>query len=409
MIRAEGAWKRFRLRRRSLRDLAQDLLPGARRGMENLRLPFWALRDVSIDVEPGAAHAVVGENGSGKSTLLKLMSGMMRPTRGTVTVADGAVLLSHLGSGFHPELSGRENVFLQGAILGIPKQRLSAKLDEIVSFAEVERFIDVPVKFYSSGMAVRLAFAIAACLDPEILLIDEALAVGDTAFRDRCLERILEFRAAGVTMVIVSHDRYLVEQLCDRAWLLHRGEMVESGDPASVFNAYERVVKRDHPDRANPTIEGDPGRSPLAIESVTLLGHDGHVEPILDVDQPLTVRIAARATRDVRGAAVGVQIARDWHVLHGTRSTRQGVEISAERGQLVTLDLEYERLGLSSGGYSLHVSVLEHRLAHDPILRVKRAARLRVTHSESEGVGLVRLPHTWRECRVRVQPGPGRS
>ena len=358
------------------------------------------LKNIFLSYFYGAKIGVLGLNGSGKSTLLKILNGLIKPNQGRIDINGRLQALIELGAGFNPILTGRENIYLNGAILGMHRAEIERKFDEIVDFSGLGGFIESPIRTYSTGMVVRLAFAIATCLDPEILLIDEALAVGDTAFRDRCLERILAFRSAGVTMVIVSHDRYLDEQLCDRALLLHRGEMSEIGDPAAVFNAYERVVKRDHPDRAKPTIEGDPGRSPLAIESVTLVGHEGNAEPVIDVDQPLTVRITSRATRDVRGAAVGVQIARDWHVLHGTRSTRQGVEISAEKDQLVTLELEYARLGLGSGGYSLHVSVLEHRLAHNPIVRMKRAARLRVVHAETEGVGLVRLPHTWR-CMVR--------
>jgi len=395
-IEAQGAWKRYRLRRPSLRDRLADLWPANRREGAELRKEFWALKDVSFRVEPGTTVAIVGENGSGKSTLLKLVAGMMQPTRGTVSCRGRMSVLSRLGSGFHDDLTGRENVFLQGALLGIPRRALASKLDAIFAFAEVERFADVPVKYYSSGMRVRLAFAIATHVDPEVLLIDEALAVGDSAFHDRCLHQIGRFRDAGVTMVLVSHSRYLVEQLCTRAILFHRGELIEDGTPSDVFTSYERVVARDHPFSAEATVEGDAERSPLVVESVELVGYEGQAEPVLDVDQPLTVRVTVRATRDVKSAVIGMQVSREWHVLHGTRSSRHGVRIDCGRDQRAVLELEYRAVSLMAGLYFLNVSVSESELATQPALRLTRAASFRIVHKETEGVGLVRLAHTWR-------------
>jgi ABC-type polysaccharide/polyol phosphate transport system ATPase subunit len=395
-IEVRDAWKRYRLRRPTLRDRLADLAPSVRRRSENLRKDFWALRDVSFRLEPGAALALVGENGSGKSTLLKLLAGMMHPTRGTVQCDGRLSMLSRLGSGFHDELTGQENVFLQGAILGIPPKNLASKLDRIFAFAEVERFADVPVKHYSAGMRLRLAFAIATHVDPEVLLIDEALAVGDAAFQDRCLDQIARFRESGVTMVFVSHSRYFIEQLCSRAILLHRGEMIEDGPPPEVFTSYERVLARDHPLIAESSTEGDVANAPLTLESIELVGHAGQAEPVLAVDQALTVRLGLRANRDVTRAAVGLQVAREWHVLHGTRSNRHGVVLSARRGERVCIDLEYRSLNLMAGLYHLHVLVLDSELAMNPTVSVKRAARFRITHGATEGVGLVRLAHTWR-------------
>jgi len=397
-VSAHHVWKRYSLRRFSLRDLASDLWPGNRQRHIELRKPFWALNDVSFHIEPGSTFALVGSNGSGKSTMLKIIAGIMNPTQGSINVPGRMALLSHLGSAFHWELTGRENTFLQGAIYGIPRRQIAAQLESIFAFAQCERFMDVPVKFYSTGMRLRLAFAIATHVDPEILLVDEALAVGDTAFRDRCLERILAFRAAGVTMVIVSHERYLVEQLCDHAVLLDHGKVVTAGTPAEVFNTYEKVIERGEAG-GGVSIEGDPDRSPLAVESVTLIDHPGDLDPVLGVDEQLRVRITLVAKRDVQEAVVGAQIAKEWHILHGTRSNRQGVVIKASRGERVELDLAYERLSLSRGSYLLHVLVLEHPLAREPVLRIKRAARFRVTQSEREGMGLVRLPHTWQLSR----------
>jgi ABC-type multidrug transport system ATPase subunit len=321
----------------------------------------------------------------------------MNPTRGSIRVAGRLSLLSFLGGSFHGDLTGRENVFLEGALLGLSRRELKAKLDAIFAFADLEPFIDVPVKFYSSGMALRLGFAIASHLEPEILLIDEAFAVGDTAFRDRCLGRMLAFKAAGTTMVLVSHERYLVEQLCDTALLLDHGRVVAAGRPEEAFAAYERVIEAEEGDDADER-EGEPARSPLDIESVEILGGDGagSTDPLFHSDAALTCRIQVRARRDIAGASVGVQIAREWHVLHGTRCNRQGIEITARAGERVTLELAYRPLTLASGSYAMHVLIYEHRLAVEPVVVWKRAARFRVMLPEKEGVGLIRLAHEWR-------------
>jgi len=244
-VTAVGVWKRYRLRVRTLADLAGDLLPSRRRALGPLRQAFWALSDVSLDVPPGATLGLIGANGSGKSTMLKLLAGIMQPTLGRVAVDGRLALLAYLGAGFHGDLTGRENVFLQGAILGLSAGELRAKLDAILAFAELERFADVPVKFYSSGMALRLGFAVAVHAEPDVFLIDEAFAVGDQRFRERCLERIRGFKAAGVTMVLVSHERDLVERLSDHVVLFSHGCAVAEGTAAAAFAAYERLVRGD--------------------------------------------------------------------------------------------------------------------------------------------------------------------
>ncbi|HEU5261108.1 MAG TPA: ABC transporter ATP-binding protein [Gemmatimonadales bacterium] len=389
-------WKRYRLRVRTLADLAGDLVPWRRRMLRPLRRAFWALQDVSFRVDSGTSLGLIGANGSGKSTLLKLIAGIMTPTRGSLAVRGRLALLAHLGSGFHGDLTGRENVFLQGAILGLRRAQLRSKLDAILAFAELEAFADVPVKFYSSGMALRLGFAIAAHVEPEILLIDEAFAVGDVGFRDRCLERIRAFRAAGITLVLVSHERYLLEQLCDRAILLDHGRLVAEGPLAAAFEAYEQLSAANAAGTGAAHLEGDPALAPLTIEGVELVGAGREAAPLLPLDASLTLRIRLRATRDVEGAAVGIQIARDAHVLHGTRSNRQGIEIRARAGERLALEIEYPRVSLMRGLYALHVSVLEHPLAQLPTVTLRNAARFSVTHGEAEGVGLVRLEHVWR-------------
>lgn len=397
-LRVTGVWKRYRLRPRSLAALAADVWPWIRRrGWASGRLAdLWALQDVSLDVAAGTTLGLIGANGSGKSTLLKVVAGMMPPTRGSIEVSGRLAYLGYLGAGFHGDLTGRENVALEGALLGYGRRELRAKLPQILAFAELEPFADVPVKFYSAGMTLRLGFAIAAHVEPDILLIDEAFAVGDTAFRDRCLERILQFKRDGVTMVLVSHERYLIEQLCDDAVVLHDGRVITRARPDVAFESYHESLDADDAARGVPHLEGDATRAPLVIEEVRLVGDGRGDPPVFPVDAPLVVRIRARATRDVTGLTLGVQIARDWHVLHGTRSNRQGIEVSARAGETVTLEVGYRRLSLSRGSYVVHVLVHEHRLAEQPVLTLKRAVRFGVTHGEAEGVGIVRLEHVWR-------------
>ncbi|MFI5210066.1 MAG: polysaccharide ABC transporter ATP-binding protein [Gemmatimonadales bacterium] len=393
-LEASGVWKRFRLRGRSIAGLARDLLEARRPAGAGDLAHLWALSDVSFEVPRGSAFGLIGANGSGKSTLLKIAAGMMAPTRGRLAIHGRMALLTHLGGGFHPELTGRENIFLQGAILGLGRADLKSRLEAILAFAELERFADVPVKFYSAGMTLRLGFSVAAHVDPEVLLVDEALAVGDAAFRDRCLERLLEFRERGVTLVLVSHERYLVEQMCDAAVLLDHGRLVAEGRPDEVFGAYERLD--DRTDSGGMVVEGDPARSPWALERFELVGYPIGSEPVLQVDAPLVIRLKVRATRAVRESAVGVNVAREWHVLHGSRCSRQGIVLQAEQGEAIQLEIAYPHVALARGSYALNVLLFENRLSTIPVLVVKRAARFRVDHAEAEGVGLVRLAHAWR-------------
>src|SRR5271166_133954 len=200
---------------------------------------MWALQDVSFEVREGEALGIVGHNGAGKTTLLKLLSSITTPTRGQITIRGRLVALVEVSSGFHPELTGRENVYLHGPMLGMRRSEIDKKMESIVEFSGVGKYIDVPVKRYSSGMYVRLGFSIAAHLDPDIILLDEVLAVGDVAFQAKCLERISQLRKNGQTIVFVSHDLAAVDRLCDRAVLLDRGRVVIDGAPRAVIDRYQ--------------------------------------------------------------------------------------------------------------------------------------------------------------------------
>ncbi|MNX66844.1 Teichoic acids export ATP-binding protein TagH [compost metagenome] len=242
-IQISNVWKRFQLqstRAATLKEALVRRLRGSERGGD--AGGFWALQDVSFDIERGETFGIIGSNGSGKSTLLKLITGISKPTRGGVGVSGRLSALLELGAGFHPDFSGRENIYLNGAILGLSRQEIRRHFDSIVAFAELERFIDNPVKTYSSGMYMRLAFSIAIHVDPEILVVDEVLAVGDSAFQQKCYDQIHRFKHQGRTIVFVSHSLSTVQDLCQRSAWLDKGVLRALGNTHNVLDFYSQQI-----------------------------------------------------------------------------------------------------------------------------------------------------------------------
>ncbi len=239
-IEIENVGKRFRLYREKSDSLKEKFVNIGRNDHED----FWALRDIDFSVQEGEMVGLLGHNGSGKSTLLKCIAGILRPTTGSIRTAGRIAALLELGSGMHPELTGRENVFLNGSILGLSRREVMKRFDDIVAFAEIDEFIDNQVKHYSSGMAARLGFAVAVNVEPNILLVDEVLAVGDEAFQRKCRDRIKRFQREGRTILVVTHNPDLVRQMCDRAVVLDRGELVTVGPPAEGVLAYRDALMR---------------------------------------------------------------------------------------------------------------------------------------------------------------------
>src|SRR5579862_2863707 len=271
-IQVENLGKKYVLRHQQadrysmLRDLlAQKAKSGLRRlsagrngHVTEPREEFWALNDVSFQVQPGERVGIIGRNGAGKSTLLKILSRITEPTKGRISIRGRVASLLEVGTGFHSELTGRENIYLNGAILGMSKAEIARKFDEIVAFAEVEKFLDTPVKHYSSGMYVRLAFAVAAHLEPEILIIDEVLAVGDQEFQKKCLGKIEKVtRDEGRTVIFVSHNFATVRQLCTRAILLHEGRVVADAPPVETITQYMKMMPRSQGGSAYRHVAGD--------------------------------------------------------------------------------------------------------------------------------------------------------
>ena len=302
-VRVEGVGKRYRIgaaaggrfKYKSLRDSLGGL---ARRPLDALRNPrrlgednsFWALDDVSFDVRRGEVVGVIGRNGAGKSTLLKILSRITKPTRGQVALRGRVGSLLEVGTGFHPELTGRENVYLNGAILGMTRGEVRSKFDEIVAFSEVERFLDTPVKQYSSGMYTRLAFAVAAHLEPEILIVDEVLAVGDASFQKKCLGKMQDVAGEGRTVLFVSHNMPMITRLCGRCVLLDQGQVAMVGDATAVSREYlsdgkNAACVREWPDHNLP------GDEQVRLKRVRVLGPDGGPSEVMQIQNPVRIEI----------------------------------------------------------------------------------------------------------------------
>ncbi|HEX8501570.1 MAG TPA: polysaccharide ABC transporter ATP-binding protein [Pyrinomonadaceae bacterium] len=295
IVRVEGLSKQYRLGARArsydtLRDSLMGALRSPLRGGRGGGETLWALRDVSFEVAPGEVVGVVGRNGAGKSTLLKVLSRITEPTSGRIELYGRIGSLLEVGTGFHPELTGRENIFLNGAILGMRRREIEAKFDEIVAFAEVERFMDTPVKRYSSGMYMRLAFAVAAHLEPEILLVDEVLAVGDAAFQKKCLGKMGEVAREGRTVLFVSHNMTAVNQLCSRAVLLAGGRLALEGRTQEVVAEYFRAGSDGGGERVWPEPEGAPGNDRMRLRAVRLVS-GGAVNNEPDIDKELSIEV----------------------------------------------------------------------------------------------------------------------
>ena len=269
---------------------------------------LWALREVSFNVREGEAIGVIGRNGAGKSTLLKVLTRITTPTSGRAVIRGRVGSLLEVGTGFNPELTGRENIFLNGSILGMKRREIQRKLDQIVEFSGVERFLDTPVKRYSSGMGVRLAFSVAAHLEPDILLVDEVLAVGDAEFQQRCLGRMEDFSGTGRTVVFVSHNMQAINQLCDRVIWLDGGKVQEDGDPSEVVTHYLQGSHSSDSRMSWPDDDSAPGDDLARLLSVRTIDQDGHTMETIDVRDSVGIEIRFRILRDGPGVFAKIRV-----------------------------------------------------------------------------------------------------
>jgi ABC-type polysaccharide/polyol phosphate transport system ATPase subunit len=407
-------YRRFQ-HRHQFRTLKSALLTGSLLTDLTPDETFTALDDVSFEVPRGTMFGVIGANGSGKSTLLKLLAGITKPTRGSITVSGRISALIELGAGFHPEISGRENVAINGIMLGLTRREIQERFDEIVAFAELERFIDAPVKTYSSGMYMRLGFAVAVHADPEVLLVDEVLAVGDEAFSRKCLDKIGEFRRRGKTIFFVSHSLGLVEKMCDDVLWLRQGRMVDRGDPKRVVDAYltyvaggeETLLAREHGQihgtgslpadaPADPTAggyrQGRWGSREVEITGVRLLDDRGRERHVYVPGEALTVELSVHAPQPTEDFVFGIGIfSSEGVAVYGTNTDIEDYKSERLEGD-ATARFVIESLRLVEGSYL--VDVAAHKQDGTPFDYHRGLYAFRVK-SHVKDVGFYRPAHRW--------------
>ena len=366
------------------------------RGRRKYHQEFWALRDVSLGVGVGSTLGLIGDNGAGKSTMLQLVAGVLRPTSGYVTTRGRVSTILELGTGFNPEFTGRENAIMSGTILGIPPKEMERRLPEIAAFAEIGDFIDRPVKLYSSGMYVRLAFAVATSVDPDVLIIDEALSVGDQYFQKRCIDRIAAFRKAGKTILFCSHSLYQIRLISDEVIWLKDGRTVEAGDASRVIGAYENYLReREVPKEPVRVLDQGPRIFP-SVSHVRLSRNGEEVErDQFMTGEDLTVTVQYEVPQPPTVVHVGIFIDRNDGVpVFGTGTHVAGVTPPTYSG---SIRLRFPRLALMSGMYTVSVALLDEHGLHLYDNRV-REFKFQVMQTV-QAMGLCYLDHRWEEVK----------
>ena len=392
-IEFDAVWKKFR--RGEHHDSLRDLIPalfrratgraGSRADLAEAE--FWAVKDVSFTVHPGEALAIIGPNGAGKSTILKLLNRILPPTRGRCEVRGRAGALIEIAAGFHQDLTGRENVYLQGAIMGMRRAEIARKFDRIVDFSGVSEFIDTPVKRYSSGMNARLGFAIAAHLDPDVLIIDEVLSVGDAAFQEQCIVRMRELATSGVPLIFVSHNLPAVLDLCNRGLVLARGSAAFMGTAAEAVRHYRGATW------ARAAAAPRSGATPIQITGVQLLDGDGRDAAVIRSGAPLRIRIHYDATQPIDRPQFAVDIHRDDGVYCSGISTRlDRWDTGTVEGQ-GSIDLALSRLMLTRGSYMVSAGIHDCHGTH--LFDLQERAFPFSVMSDTRDLGAVAFDHAW--------------
>jgi ABC-2 type transport system ATP-binding protein len=388
-IEVERVTKNFRLYKEKPSSLKERVLHPRRIRYE----PFTALDDINLDIEAGTTVGLLGHNGSGKSTLLKCIAGILQPSSGCVRTVGRMAALLELGAGFHPELSGRENVYLNGSILGLKRTEVDRVFDDIVAFAELEQFIDTPVKHYSSGMYIRLGFAVAINVDPEILLVDEVLSVGDEAFQRKCIDKVRAFQAEGRTIVVVTHAADLVRQMCDKAAALEHGILVAQGDPNEVIREFrERLLKAATPaEDMSPELaksEMSPmwGRVKIADARVTYATPD---QEAVRPGEPMWLDVTLEAPEPVDDVVVGIAVysSMGW-LVYGTNTHLHGVDLGTVAGRRA-VSFAFPEIPLLDGTYAITIGLhTKGGLVYDSWEQLRRFE----VAAPGRDIGLVRLP-----------------
>ena len=362
---------------------------------------FWALNDVSFNVEHGEVVGIIGPNGAGKSTILKLLSKIMEPTQGTMAINGRLSALIEVTAGFHPELTGRENVYLNGTILGMKRQEIDSKFDEIVEFSGLKEFIDTPVKRYSSGMFSRLGFSVAAHVNPDVLLVDEVLAVGDIAFQSKCAQKMRELLNSGVTIVLVSHNLTLIQSLCKRTILLNKGQVMKEGPPQEVIPFYEDLIYRQKEEEFRHKVESGAyqvkiqTQEAISINKVTLSTGSSSGQNTYEVFAPISLDIEFEAYQTLDDPVFLLDIVRADGVLCCASNSRTGgVKFETLKGK-DALHIDLSQMNLGPGIYLAKISVWDKDMLHPYIIRNKDFFKVVNTKADQRLKGIFLPTITW--------------
>ncbi len=392
VIRVEHLSKKYRIgaaqiQYPTLRDMLVSKLRPRKTGPAN---EIWALKDVSFEVEQGEVVGIIGRNGAGKSTLLKLLAHITRPTEGRITMHGRVGSLLEVGTGFHPELTGRENIYLNGAVLGMHRKEIERKFDEIVGFAEIEQFLDTPVKHYSSGMYMRLAFAVAAHLEPEILLVDEVLAVGDVAFQKKCLGKMGEVAKQGRTVLFVSHNMAAVQNLCNFGVLIHQGKIIKKGDIPDVVKNYLEFIDRSSNDKSSLGVfdlhdhHNSYGARNI-VQKLRFLNKAGQPNTIFQMGGVIQIEIEVSGLSEIGDALIGVIIKTNEGLWITSINTGMVIpEMVSPRSYNERVILKIPKILFTPNTYCVGISIARSGTRLDYI---DEAARFQVVEADIYGTG----------------------
>lgn len=422
VIRAEGLGKKYTIghetRRESYTALRDVIARGARNALRKARdmvhgraiiegdelEEVWALRDVSFEVRRGEVVGIIGRNGAGKSTLLKILSRITEPSEGRVSIKGRVASLLEVGTGFHPELTGRENIFLNGAILGMTRVEIKNKFDDIVGFAEVEKFLDTPVKRYSSGMYMRLAFAVAAHLDPEILVVDEVLAVGDITFQKKCLGKMGDVARQGRTILFVSHNMAAITNLCSRALWIDKGCISLSGDSSTVVDKYCASMPVTETSAPFSKKQRRFRSEDIEMTSFQTLDRNGEASDQYDAGETLRLRFVFKTSRDIPNLTLGFYITGmdGSRIIYGDSNPLHDFTLSVQAGEETNIECLIPQLWLTQGSYSID-AMISNGTSLECLEYVENAAHFIIIKCSPFGTGYnlsnkvvpVILPHTW--------------
>jgi ABC-type polysaccharide/polyol phosphate transport system ATPase subunit len=390
--------KKYRIYQESEAEASPNKLRSLVRRLRGKSTDFWALRDVSFEVERGEAVGIIGQNGAGKSTILKLLYNITAPTEGRISINGRLAALIEVASGFHPDLTGRENVYLNGSLLGMKRREIRKKLDSIVDFAGVSAFLDTPVKRYSSGMYLRLGFSIAAHLDPDILLLDEVLAVGDAQFQSKCIERINQLKHAGTTIIFVSHNLGAVESLCDRVFLLRHGEIFRSGSARYAISEYEDMLTT-MPASVSSNLNSAEASPAAQIISVAFFNSNGSRTTMFATGDEARVEVEYVVHEPLDDAVIEIYFYSIFGNLHTHFSTEvQGDRLDLPMGRGL-IEFICPELSLEVASFNVEASIRRRGSAFTEHVDYKHATSVSIAKGKPVH-GAFHTPHTWRTKTV---------